>query len=156
VSLPSSNVSSGSGSAPSRGVSNALSTASAQHEELRNLARAPFLAPILLGSVRHYAKRAKKWQGAPYAMLPIPPEGEEIPDSRPNKGSVRNRNHQKRMAQRMEFAKMQAHVRREQKKVAITARDTARRKRWKEGAERAKAWAQVCAERAAKEVSIVV
>ena len=43
---------------------------------------------------------------APYAMLPIPAEGEEIPDSRPNKGSVKNRNHQKRMAQRAEFAKV--------------------------------------------------
>lgn len=43
---------------------------------------------------------------APYVMLPVPPEGEEIPDSRPNKGSVRKRNHQKRMAQRMEFAKV--------------------------------------------------
>jgi hypothetical protein len=112
---------------------------------------------LLLGSVRQYAKRAKKWQGAPYAMLPVPPEGEEIPDSRPNKGSVRKRNHQKRYAQRMEFAKMQAHVRREQKKVAVTARDTARLKRWKEGAERAKAWAQVCAERAAaKEAPVIV
>lgn len=89
-------------------------------------------------------------------MLPIPPEGEEIPDSRPNKGSVKKRNHQKRMAQRAEFAKMQAHVRREQKKVAMTARDTARRIRWREGAERAKAWAQLCAERAAKEASVVV
>lgn len=39
-------------------------------------------------------------------MLPVPPEGEEIPDSRPNKGSVKHRNHQKRMAQRMEFAKV--------------------------------------------------
>jgi hypothetical protein len=51
---------------------------------------------------------------------------------------------------------MQAHVRREQKKVAMTARDTARRIRWREGAERAKAWAQLCAERAAKEASVVV
>lgn len=51
---------------------------------------------------------------------------------------------------------MQAHTRREQKRIAITARDTARRKRWKEGAERSKAWAQVCADRAAKEVPLAV
>lgn len=54
------------------------------------------------------------------------------------------------------YIQMQAHVRREQKKVAVTARDTARLKRWREGAERAKAWAQVCAERAAKKVPVTV
>ncbi|XP_024388117.1 uncharacterized protein [Physcomitrium patens] len=148
----------GSGFALSRLLSSALSRVSTSHADglsLMKLPRQPVLVPAL-GGVRHYAKRAKKWQGAPYAMLPVPPEGEEIPDSRPNQGSVRNRNHQKRMAQRAEFAKMQAHTRREQKRIAITARDTARRKRWKEGAERSKAWAQVCADRAAKEVPLAV
>lgn len=64
----SSNVGSGSGSAASRFFSSAVSTASAPHGKLMNLARAPVLAPVLLGSVRHYAKRPKKWQGGRYGL----------------------------------------------------------------------------------------
>jgi hypothetical protein len=59
-----------------------------------------------LTSVRQFAKRAKKWHGDPYAWLPVPPEGEQVPPSQPNAGSVKNRNHQKRMAQRAEFGKV--------------------------------------------------
>ena len=43
---------------------------------------------------------------ASYAMLPISAGGEAVPDTRPNKGSVKNRNHQMRMPQRAEFAKV--------------------------------------------------
>lgn len=68
ASLLSSNVGSGSGSTPSRFFSNAVSAASPPHAELMNLARAPVLAPVLLGSVRHYAKRAKKWQGGRHGV----------------------------------------------------------------------------------------
>jgi len=112
--------------------------------------------PFLLSSVRHYAKRAKKWQGGPYVWLPVPREGEQVPPSRPNEGSVKNRNHQKRMAQRAAFAKLQAHTRKEQQKAANILRDANRRKRWKEGAERARAWAQLQADRAAGTVPVLV
>jgi hypothetical protein len=101
-----------------------------------------------LTSVRQFAKRAKKWHGDPYAWLPVPPEGEQVPPSQPNAGSVKNRNHQKRMAQRAEFGKLQAKTRKEQQKAVNMLRDAARRKRWKEGAARANAWAELQAERA--------
>ena len=61
-----SNAASSSGSVLSRFFSGAVSTGSASHGDfgqLMKLPRQPVLVPAMVGSVRCYAKRPKKWQG---------------------------------------------------------------------------------------------
>ncbi|BFI25546.1 hypothetical protein MPTK2_1g22030 [Marchantia polymorpha subsp. ruderalis] len=99
---------------------------------------------------RSYAKRPKKWQGVPHAFVQVEP-GVPVLPYQPNEGSVKNRKHKKRMAQRDAFAKAQAAKRKAETKAAVIARDAARRKRWREGAARARAWAKKQASMAAVE-----
>ncbi len=61
---------------------------------------------IFIGGIRSLTPWQKLLNADPYAWLPVPPEGEQVPPSQPNAGSVKNRNHQKRMAQRAEFGKV--------------------------------------------------
>ncbi|MCO5572999.1 hypothetical protein L7F22_026761 [Adiantum nelumboides] len=67
-------------------------------------------------------------------------ENEPCPSSQPNKGSVKNRNQKKRMALRDAFIKAEVQKRIAQCKAADAKRLEARKKRWKEGAARARAW----------------
>ncbi|KAL2649479.1 hypothetical protein R1flu_017607 [Riccia fluitans] len=89
-------------------------------------------APLFFSSqCRSYSKRPKKWQGGPHAFVQVEP-GVPVPPYQPNEGSVKNRKHKKRMAQRDAFAKAQAQRRKAETKAAVIARDAARRKRWRE------------------------
>ncbi|CAM6087391.1 unnamed protein product [Calypogeia fissa] len=90
---------------------------------------------------RTYSKRPKKWQGGLHAYVQVEP-GAPCPPYSPNAGSVKKRKHNKRMAQRHAFAKAQAHQRKEETKAALIKRDAERRKRWREAAARARAWAK--------------
>ncbi|KAG6548347.1 hypothetical protein Mapa_010126 [Marchantia paleacea] len=108
-------------------------------------------APVIFSlQSRSYAKRPKKWQGVPHAFVQVE-SGVPVLPYQPNEGSVKNRKHKKRMAQRDAFAKTQAQKRKAETKAAVIARDVARRKRWREGAARVRAWAQQRASMAAVE-----
>ncbi|KAI5061914.1 hypothetical protein GOP47_0022453 [Adiantum capillus-veneris] len=95
--------------------------------------------PWMLTTVQHYAKRRSKFAKDPYAWIKVGKD-EECPSSQPNKGSVKNRNQKKRMAQKAAFIKAEAQKRIAQCKAADAKRLEARKKRWKEGAARARAW----------------
>lgn len=77
----------------------------------------------------------------PYAWVNVG-ENEPCPVSQPNKGSVKNRNQKKRMAQRDAFRKGQVQASIKSCREAKAKKLEARRKRWKEGAARARAWAE--------------
>eukprot|EP00244_Chara_vulgaris_P015069 TRINITY_DN9937_c1_g1_i2.p1 TRINITY_DN9937_c1_g1~~TRINITY_DN9937_c1_g1_i2.p1 ORF type:complete len:259 (-),score=28.46 TRINITY_DN9937_c1_g1_i2:163-939(-) len=91
-------------------------------------------------------KRSKKFLGKPEAWIKVGPD-EPCPPYQPNAGSVKNRKHKRRMALRALFAKNQAQEQIQNRKDAIVKRDALRKKRWKEGAQRAKAWAELVASR---------
>lgn len=112
--------------------------------------RSPFSGSLLsvqaqlaapCGQVRGYAKRAKKWSGVPWRWVNTEnvAEGAPMPASQPNAGSVKNRKRRRRMLQRALAAKKQVKDQIELQKAANAARDVARVKRWREGAERAAA-----------------
>ncbi len=65
-----------------------------------------FVGGSIYCGIRSLTPWQKLLNADPYAWLPVPPEGEQVPPSQPNAGSVKNRNHQKRMAQRAEFGKV--------------------------------------------------
>eukprot|EP00250_Pteridium_aquilinum_P007464 c17174_g1_i1 orf=84-566(+) len=95
--------------------------------------------PWMLTTVQHYAKRRSKFAKDPYAWIKVG-ENEPCPSSQPNKGSVKNRNQKKRMAQRDAFIKEECQKRIAQCKAAKAKKLEAQKKRWKEGAARARAW----------------
>ncbi|KAH7298608.1 hypothetical protein KP509_25G050900 [Ceratopteris richardii] len=95
--------------------------------------------PWMLTTVQNFAKRRSKFANDPYAWIKVG-ENEPCPSSQPNKGSVKNRNRKKRMAQRDAFIKAEAQKRIAQCRAAEAKRLEARKKRWKEGAARARAW----------------
>lgn len=97
--------------------------------------------PWMLSTVQHYAKRRSKFAKDPYAWVKVG-ENEPCPSSQPNKGSVKNRNQKKRMAQRDAFRKEQVQKRIQECRAAEARKLEARKKRWKEGAARARAWAE--------------
>lgn len=97
--------------------------------------------PWMLSTVHHYAKRRSKFAKDPYAWIKVG-ENEPCPSSQPNKGSVKNRNQKKRMAQRDAFIKAEAQKRIAQCNAAKAKKLEAQKKRWKEGAARARAWAE--------------
>ncbi|KAJ7515751.1 hypothetical protein O6H91_22G026100 [Diphasiastrum complanatum] len=101
-------------------------------------------SPYNVIRVQHFAKRPKKWQRGPYAFIDVAPDA-PCPSSQPNEGSVKNRKRKKKMAQRQAFAKIQVHTQIANKKAVKAELKVARKKRWKEGAARARAWAQLTA-----------
>ncbi|GBG82011.1 hypothetical protein CBR_g34191 [Chara braunii] len=98
------------------------------------------------GHIPGMNKRSKKFLGKPEAWIKVAPD-QPCPPYQPNKGSVKNRKHKRRMALRALFAKNQAQEQIQGRKDAIVKRDAERKKRWKEGAQRAKAWAELVASR---------
>eukprot|EP00249_Psilotum_nudum_P032323 c47688_g1_i1 orf=96-614(+) len=97
--------------------------------------------PWQLTRVQAFSIRRKTSRRDPYAWVNVG-ENEECPSSQPNKGSVKNRKHKKRMEQRQAFQREQAQARIKSYKAAEKRKEEARRKRWKEGAARARAWAE--------------
>ncbi|GLJ45457.1 hypothetical protein SUGI_0957230, partial [Cryptomeria japonica] len=89
-------------------------------------------------SAKHRKKRAALRPPGPYRWI-VYKEGEPIPPSRPNEGSVRRRKHRKRMDQRAAFRSSEAAKRKDQlaaarrrkaikrieRKIAAVARDRA-------------------------------
>lgn len=96
--------------------------------------------PWMLSTAQHYAKRRSKYSKDPYAWVKVG-ENEPCPVSQPNKGSVKNLNQKKRMAQRDAFRKEQVQASIRSCRAAKARKLEARRKRWKEGAARAREWA---------------
>lgn len=94
-------------------------------------------------SVKQHATRPKaKVKPAQPRPLKVKPAQPRPVQPAAEVSTVKNRNHKKRMLQRAEFAKKQAQETIKAVRLSIARRDSARVKRWKEGAERARAWAQ--------------